>query len=234
MKEASPLTHWHAGAHCCNPRWENAYEKFESPEEERSKFRRRFRQLGLDKLDRNLRVVDLFCGRGNGLRALQEMGFQNLTGVDLSPSLLDQAPPDVNRIVADCTALQFDPGSVDVILVQGGLHHLPDLSTNLPRCLDEVSRSLAPNGVFCAVEPWDTFFLRSVHWASANRFLRARIEKFDAFATMVEEEQATYFVWLSSAAFVRSEVERQFKPKLNRFSWGKWIFVGGKQSCETC
>jgi len=190
--------------------------------------------MGFEDLDRNLTVVDLFCGRGNGLRALQEMGFRNLTGVDLSPSLLQQAPQEARRIVADCTALQFDPGSVDVFVVQGGLHHLPDLSTNLPLCLDEVSRSLTPSGLFCAVEPWDTPFLRGVHWASANKFLRARIGKFDAFATMVEEEQATYFAWLSSAAFVRSEAERRFKPKINRFAWGKWTFVGGKQSHETC
>ena len=233
MTRANALTHWHAGMHCCNPRWEHAYGKFESPEEERSKFLQRFRQMGFEDLDRNLTVVDLFCGRGNGLRALQEMGFRNLTGVDLSPSLLHQAPQEAHRSVADCTALQFDPGSVDVFVVQGWLHHLPDLSTNLPRCLDEISRSLASSGLFCAVEPWDTLFLRGVHWASANKLFRARIKKFDAFATMVEEDQTTYFAWLSSAALVRSEVECRFNPKMNRFGWGKWMFVGGKQSRET-
>lgn len=229
MTTANSLTYWHEGMHCCNPRWERAYERFETPEHEQAKFLQRFRQMGFEDLDRHLTVVDLFCGRGNGLRALQKMGFRNLTGVDLSPSLLQQAPQEAGRIVADCTALQFDTGSVDIFVVQGGLHHLPDLQTKLPRCLAEISRSLAPRGFFCAVEPWDTLFLRSVHWVSAKKFLRARIGKFDAFATMVEEEQATYYAWLSSAAFIRSEAERWFKPKISRFAWGKWTFVGEKE-----
>ena len=232
MNDNKPLTHWHSGMHCCNPRWESEYERFESPEEERAKFRQRFRQMGFDGLDRALRVVDLFCGRGNALHVLREMGFRNLTGVDLSPSLLRQAPEEAERIVADCTDLRFEPESVDVFVVQGGLHHLPSLSTNLPLCFDEIRRSLAPNGLFCAVEPWNTPFLRAVHWVSSVKPLRAHIGKFDAFATMVEEEQQTYFSWLSSSTLIRREAEIRFSPRINRFEWGKWMFVGGKRSHE--
>jgi len=232
MTTASSLTYWHEGMHCCNPRWESAYEKFESPKEEKSKFRQRFRQMGFEQLDRGLRVVDLFCGRGNGLRALQEMGFRNLTGVDLSPSLLSQAPREASRIVGDCTDLRFEAGSVDVFVVQGGLHHLPTLSTDLPRCLDEVCRSLAPEGLFCLVEPWNTPFLKAVHRVSANKLLRKLIGKFDAFATMVEEEQATYFAWLSSPALIQSEIKSRFTTRLSCFAWGKWMFVGAKRTRE--
>jgi ubiquinone/menaquinone biosynthesis C-methylase UbiE len=189
--------------------------------------------MGFEQLDRSLRVVDLFCGRGNGLRALQEMGFRNLTGVDLSPSLLQQAPPEASRIVADCTDLRFEPGSVDVFLVQGGLHHLPSLPTDLPRCLDEVSRSLAHTGLFCVVEPWNTPFLRAVHRVCANKLMRRLIGKFDAFATMVEEERVTYSAWLFSQSLIQAEVGRRFVPRMSCFAWGKWTFVGGKCLSET-
>jgi ubiquinone/menaquinone biosynthesis C-methylase UbiE len=233
MTTAGSLTYWHTGMHCCNPRWESAYERFETPEQEKSKFRQRFRQMGFEQLGRDLRVVDLFCGRGNGLRALQEMGFRNLTGVDLSPSLLQQAPPEASRIVADCTDLRFEPGSVDIFVVQGGLHHLPSLSTDLPRCLDEVIRSLAPAGLFCVVEPWNTPFLRAVHLVCSHRLMRRLIGKFNAFATMVEEERTTYYEWLSSSSLIQAEVAKRFVPRTSCFGWGKWTFVGGKCLNET-
>lgn len=138
MKGKPDVIHWHAGIHCCNPRWEAAYERFESPAEEKRKFRERFLRMGCERLDRSLKVVDLFCRRGNALRVLRDIGFTNLAGVGLSPSLLTQAPADVERIVADCTNLRFEPGSVDIFVVQGGLHHLGDLRRMLLRCLDQI------------------------------------------------------------------------------------------------
>lgn len=232
MTGTGDITRWHPGVHCCNARWEDAYQRFESELEEKKKFRERFRRLGFDDLDRSLKVVDLFCGRGNALRVLQGMGFADLTGVDLSPSLLAAAPASTTRIVADCTDLRFEPGSVDVFVVQGGLHHLGDLPRMLPRCLDEIFRCLAPSGLFCAVEPWDTWFLRTVHALSFWEPARRRSDKLDAFATMVEEERETYYAWLSSASFIRNEVVARFAVRMNHCSWGKWMFVGSKTGHE--
>jgi len=59
-------------------------------EEEIRKFIRRFRQVGAHQWPADSRILDLFCGRGNGLKALERLGFEQLQGVDLSERLLAQ------------------------------------------------------------------------------------------------------------------------------------------------
>jgi hypothetical protein len=83
--------------------WEAAYLSFETPEEEIRKFIRRLRRLGAERLPRQAEVLELFCGRGNGLRALERLGFNRLEGVDLSISLLSQ--PILTRVPKPQTPL---------------------------------------------------------------------------------------------------------------------------------
>src|ERR1700682_1296484 len=71
-------------AQSLNP-WEAAYLRFESPEEEIRKFIRRLTRLGAPQWPRDAEIVELFCWRGNGLLALQQLGFTRPEGVDLSP-----------------------------------------------------------------------------------------------------------------------------------------------------
>lgn len=219
------LEYWHPGLHCCNARWEAAYARFESAQQERRKFRKRFRALGIDKLPRDAALVDLFCGRGNGLRALQALGFNQLTGVDLSPTLLEQAPAGVRRIVADCTQLRFAPDSVDGFIVQGGLHHLPDLQDGLTACLRGVRQALRVGGRFYIVEPWETPFLKVVHAVTAWPLSRRTLPKFDAFATMVEEEITTYRQWLEAAERIEKALREDFKVCSWRVGFGKLAAV---------
>ena len=47
--------------------WEQAYQRFETPAEERAKFVRRLRRLGVHHWDRASRVIEVCSGRGNGL-----------------------------------------------------------------------------------------------------------------------------------------------------------------------
>src|SRR5215471_20969153 len=70
--------------------WEAAYLRFETPEEEIRKFIGRLNRLGARQWPREAEIVELFCGRGNGLVALQRLGFTRLEGVDLSPRLIAQ------------------------------------------------------------------------------------------------------------------------------------------------
>src|SRR5438477_12963424 len=70
--------------------WEAAYLRFETPEQEIQKFLRRLQKLGASQWPRDAQIVELFCGRGNGLQALHRLGFNHLEGVDLSPRLLAQ------------------------------------------------------------------------------------------------------------------------------------------------
>jgi SAM-dependent methyltransferase len=163
--ESSALTYWHEGLECCDAEWEAAYARFETPDEEVAKFTSRFHKLGVNRLPRDLLVVNLFCGRGNGLQALERLGFSHLEGVDLSPSLMQQYGGSAKLYVADCRALKFESDSKDLMIVQGGLHHLPTLPADLEGVLSEVQRVLKSGGRFMVVEPWLTPFLRGVHAA---------------------------------------------------------------------
>jgi len=69
---------------CCAHSWEEAYMRFETPEQEIEKFRRRLTQLGAEAWPKNSKIVELFCGRGNGLHALERLGFTCVEGADLS------------------------------------------------------------------------------------------------------------------------------------------------------
>src|SRR6266567_7238750 len=81
--------------------WEAAYLRFETPEQEIHKFIARLKRLRARQWPRDAEIVELFCGRGNGLIALQLLGFTRLEGVDLSPRLLAQRSEE-RRVGKEC------------------------------------------------------------------------------------------------------------------------------------
>ena len=97
--------------------WEAAYLRFETPEEEVAKFTRRLVRLGAREWQRDAAVVELFCGRGNGLRALAQLGFHRLEGVDHSSRLLAFCPAEHCRHCADCRDFPFVSASRDILIV---------------------------------------------------------------------------------------------------------------------
>jgi SAM-dependent methyltransferase len=206
-------------------KWEDAYLRFETPEEEIRKFTRRLRDLGAGDWPRGARILELFCGRGNGLVALERLGFSHLYGVDLSPRLVALYRGRAHCAAADCRALPVRNESCDVAIVQGGLHHLPDVVADLPVVIEEVRRVLKPGGRFVVVEPWLTPFLIVVHAACASpaRYAWGRL---DALATMIHYEQDTYRRWLAHPDFVLSALTRGFSPERRQRRWGKLSFVG--------
>lgn len=223
--DGSKLVRLTAGQSCCEQRWEAAYRRFETSGQEIAKFKRRLRSLGAADWRSDAEIVELFCGRGNGIRALEQLGFTHVEGVDLSADLISEYQGPATCYVADCRELPFDDGSRDVLIVQGGLHHLLDLPQDLCTVLDEVRRVLRRGGRLVAVEPWRTPFLELVHAASGS-FLRRFSAKLDAFATMVECEQETYFRWLGIPDKILSLLNERFHSRICRVGWGKLAFVG--------
>jgi SAM-dependent methyltransferase len=222
------IEYWETGSECCDEIWESAYARFETPEMERAKFLSRFRRLGVVNWDRGWRVAELFCGRGNGLAVLEELGFVNLAGVDLSPSLLAQYSGRADLYVGDCRHLKFESSSLDAVIVQGGLHHLPDLTADLPQAMYEIHRVLRPSGLVLIVEPWRTLFLDCVHCLARQRIARRLYSRIDAFQTMTEREADTYFRWLMNPDAIRACLLRLFQVERATTSWGKLNFVGRK------
>lgn len=212
--------------------WEAAYLRFETPEEEIAKFARRLVRLGAREWPRDAAVAELFCGRGNGLRALARLGFHRLEGVDLSARLLALCPPEFGRHQADCRTLPFASASQDILLVQGGLHHLVTLPDDLERVLAEAARALRPGGRFVVVEPWRTPFLSLVHVGCRQSWLRRISTKVDALAAMIDGERASYEQWLGQPERVLRSLEASFTTERKSIGWGKLMWVGRKR--EQC
>ncbi len=214
---------------CCNDSWEEAYARFETPQEEILKFTRRLTDVGITRWPRDARIVELFCGRGNGLHALDKLGFTRLEGVDLSASLLAQYRGPGEVFVWDCRELRFVDRSKDIIIVQGGLHHLRILPKDLEQTLSEIYRVLRDEGIFVAIEPWLTPFLRFVHLVCRSRVACRLSTKVEALSTMIHYEQETYDQWLSQAPSILFLLNKYFRAERCSVSWGKLSFVGRKR-----
>jgi ubiquinone/menaquinone biosynthesis C-methylase UbiE len=206
--------------------WEAAYLRFETPEQEIQKFVARLQKLGAAQWPRNAEIVELFCGRGNGLSALERLGFTCLEGVDLSPRLIAEYRGPAKCIVGDCRQLPFADRSKDVLIVQGGLHHLPTLPDDLEQTLAEMQRVLRKGGRVVFVEPWLTPFLKLVHAVSENLMARRLSNKLDALATMIQFERRTYDQWLTQPELITQIARKHFVTAHESFAWGKWNFVG--------
>jgi SAM-dependent methyltransferase len=210
--------------------WEEAYLRFHSPAQEIGKFMRRLRQLGASRWPRDAPVVELFCGRGNGLRALEGLGFTNVTGVDLSPTLASRYDGSARVLVHDCRQLPFPDATYDVAVVHGGLHHLESLPDDLERTLSETRRVLRVGGRLVAVEPWRTPFLDLVHLVSERPAARRLCPKLDAYQTMQDLEARTFNRWVSVPDVILGLLRRHFTPEILSRRWGKLHFVGRKES----
>ena len=183
-------------------------------------------KLGALDWPRDSVVVELFCGRGNGLKALTALGFQSLSGVDLSETLLRTYEGPARLFLGDCRELRFPDRSINVVVVQGGLHHLPELPADLENTLREIRRVLLPAGRLVMVEPWNTPFLRLVHWFCHRAMARRFWGKLDALSTMIERERATYENWLARPQQILDLLQSHFIREQQSLSWGKLVFVG--------
>jgi ubiquinone/menaquinone biosynthesis C-methylase UbiE len=206
--------------------WEAAYLRFETPEQEIQKFMARLTRLGAPEWPRETEIVELFCGRGNGLIALERLGFTRVEGVDLSPRLVAQHRGRAKCTIADCRQLPFADRSKDVLIVQGGLHHLSTLPDDLDQTFSEMQRVLRNDGCVVLVEPWLTPFLRFVHAISENPLARRLSNKMEALATMIQFERRTYEQWLAQPELIKNVARAHFAPLHESFAWGKWNFVG--------
>ena len=209
--------------------WEAAYRRFETPEEETRKFAQRLRRLGASGWAPSSRAIELFCGRGSGMRALAQAGIGSHRGADLSVALLALARSSGPVVASDCRLLPFCEGAFDLAVVHGGLHHLLRLPEDLDRVLTETRRALAPGGLFVAVEPWMSPFLRLVHALCRNRAVRAIWKRGDALATMIDNERETYENWLAAPALILARLRAAFPPEVCRVRWGKLYYVGRRR-----
>ena len=203
--------------------------RFETSEHEVRKFIARLRHLGAATWPKNATVLELFCGRGNGLVALTRLGFTRVRGVDLSPRLLALHQRRGRCAVGDCRQLPIESLSSDVAIIHGGLHHLPMLPDDLQLTVAEVRRVLKRGGRFVVVEPWQTPFLQFVHFVGSYTWIRRLWQRMDALMTMTEHERDTYERWLSQPERIVAILTSAFEPIRMERRWGKLFFVGRRR-----
>jgi ubiquinone/menaquinone biosynthesis C-methylase UbiE len=92
--------------------------------------------------------LDVCCGTGAGLGALQRLCREGSTGVDFSAGMLEQARaahPEATLVRADARALPFT-GEFDLAVTFGALGHF--LPAERPALFEGVYRALRPGGLF--------------------------------------------------------------------------------------
>ncbi len=104
------------------------------------------RVLELAELTGSERVVDVGCGNGLYLGALERNGHRGLvSGLDFSPGMLPAAAkraPTASLMVGDAQRLPFATDSVDVALSMHMLYHVPDRAA----AIAELRRVVRPDG----------------------------------------------------------------------------------------
>lgn len=93
-------------------------------------------------------ILDAGCAAGRDSRVFQDRGF-NVTGVDLSPGLLEIAQsnnPDIHFVEGDFRNLPFEKESFDGIWSHASLLHL-ETQSDVKLALTEFNRILKFNGV---------------------------------------------------------------------------------------
>ncbi len=112
----------------------------------------------IDKRDlagRRLQVLEPMCGFADGHEILvTHLGAAiDYAGFDYSDRVIDilrATRPELDVEVADATRHRPEPASVDVVIILGGLHHVPDHAAAVVRTMSE---ALRPGGYFISLEP---------------------------------------------------------------------------------
>jgi ubiquinone/menaquinone biosynthesis C-methylase UbiE len=115
------------------------------------------RLVDLAAIDGNASLLDVACGRGAVLLAAAERGIGQLTGIDVSPAMVELAAADLSAAgvtdadmrVMDAENLEFPDARFDVLTGAFMLFFLPDPA----RAAAEFHRVLRPGGIV-AVSTW--------------------------------------------------------------------------------
>lgn len=98
-------------------------------------------------------IIDICCGTGNQLKHLHKKGYSNITGVDISASMLKQAeksPIKGKCKNQDAAALNFEKNTFDAGIIGFALHEKPiDIAKEI---IAEAKRVLKPDGLLLILD----------------------------------------------------------------------------------
>ncbi len=99
------------------------------------------------------RVLDAGCGMAYGSAILARAGASEVIGVDIAPTIIEAAGPEmpanVSLEVADLRSLSFPDGRFDLVVCFEVIEHVADPEL----ILDELARVTAPDGILLVSSP---------------------------------------------------------------------------------
>ncbi len=101
------------------------------------------------------RVLEPMCGFAEGKQILDQHLSSDFiySGFDYSDRVIEklkEARPDLNVWHGDVTTYEPENAAYDIIILIGGLHHVPDQAAETVKRL---SKGLVPDGLFISLEP---------------------------------------------------------------------------------
>jgi SAM-dependent methyltransferase len=165
-------------------------------------------------------VLDLGCGRGDQMAALQELGFETI-GIDREPG------PNV-AFVCDFTenALPLEDNSVDVVFSKSVIEHL--YLPQITHYMHEIMRILKPGGTVAIFTPdwvycYDDFYDGFTHvtpFTTTSLSVCLNMYGFQDVQTKVVTQLPS--VWHSWASRFFADVTRYLPAKKHWHPWIRW------------
>jgi SAM-dependent methyltransferase len=106
----------------------------------------------IERLPREVRILELGAGGGHLGEKLVSMGFANVTLSDFTDTTLAairERLPQVQAVSADASSLPFEDASFEVVITTDVVEHLPDVEPHLR----EVGRVLSERGLYLVKTP---------------------------------------------------------------------------------
>ena len=110
---------------------------------------REFWQASFSEFPKSVAALDLACGAGTVAKVLNELGFSNVHGLDISSAAIDvlkKRLPDVSGFVSPADATPFETENFDLIVSQYGFEY-----GDHKKVIPEIGRILKPGGKFIAL-----------------------------------------------------------------------------------
>lgn len=103
-------------------------------------------------LEKRYSILEIGCGIGKLCSRLYDMGYKNVTGIDIASSAISFGRnrfPNLNLLCMDAGSLAFRDNCFDVCLSFDLVEHIPDVNTHF----EEVWRVLKPGGKYLFQTP---------------------------------------------------------------------------------